>query len=824
VNTNEEVDGSSQPGIVIENIGINKGRDIVKLSDKHNITNASDSSSTDKIRLKPTKKYSINLSTQYDQIGQFKVPLLISHYHESESEKINDEYRQSHSAVELLIKVQTNEVRELLPKSEYRPLPKNKPWLVNRTVKSKPIKRIDVDNNLRVQLPVGSCLISDMRKKAIGSGFRDAGISEAEVEEFSKCRKLLESDLSHKNYADRFELLLECEKLQEEKDIRAFDMTGCKMKLERNSGLVTLEIPGLQENRPSVLRGDKLYVRESRVGTIEFEGYVHNVGENQVWLSFHEKLIHQLRSGFTWDVRFSVSPFPINCMQRAVKLAEKYKLTNDLFPSVTTLPSLKPDLELELFDENIKDNPEQLAAVKAIVNAQSGAVPYIVFGPPGTGKTVTLVESIKQVFKLNEDTHIIATAPSNTAADLLASRLSKDIPIDQMLRIHASSRARESIPDSIKAFSNLTETGYSFPPLEVLSKYKIIIITLITSGKLVSAMFPEDHFKHVFIDEAGQATEPETCVALAGLLASQGSSQIVMAGDPKQLGPTVRSSLADKAGLSVSMLERLMSGSPYISSHGYNDQCITKLTRNFRSHPGLLSVPAKLFYSDELLPCAEKSLVDRCLNFSGLTNEGKGKTPLLVFGVEGQDMREEYSPSFFNPEEIVVVLRYVEMLLNDKTLDITESDIGIITPYRRQVQKIQDRLQFRGLKRITVGTTEEFQGQERQVIILSTVRSSAEYLHIDSHYRLGFLADSRRFNVAITRSQALLIVVGNPTILYQDKDWKQLLDYANSLGCYEGSPFPESVDLENHTDNLTKLLFDDQEYRRIEESGWKMDY
>ena len=147
-------------------------------------------------------------------------------------------------------------------------------------------------------------------------------------------------------------------------------------------------------------------------------------------------------------------------------------------------------------------------------------------------------------------------------------------------------------------------------------------------------------------------------------------------------------------------------------------------------------------------------------------------------------MREDISPSFFNPEELFVVVDYVKKLLD---FNVDEDDIGIITPYRRQVQKLRWRLEERGMTDITVGTTEEFQGQERKVIIVSTVRyeeiqtlgqcdahtllllvrSSPEYVTLDHRHRLGFLADSKRFNVAITRSQALLIVVGNPHILYQ---------------------------------------------------------
>ena len=206
------------------------------------------------------------------------------------------------------------------------------------------------------------------------------------------------------------------------------------------------------------------------------------------------------------------------------------------------------------------------------------------FGPPGTGKTVTLVEAIKQVWKLNTNSHIIATAPSNTSADLLATKLAKDIPATDMMRLYASSRSRETVPDSLRPVSNLTDAGYVFPPMTQLAKYRILITTLINAGKLVSAMFPQNHFQHVFIDEAAQATEPETMVALAGIITPNpnNSYQIIMAGDPKQLGPIVRSVIAESGGMSISLMERLMATPPYSNTtDGYDQRCITKLTRNF---------------------------------------------------------------------------------------------------------------------------------------------------------------------------------------------------------------------------------------------------
>ena len=196
---------------------------------------------------------------------------------------------------------------------------------------------------------------------------------------------------------------------------------------------------------------------------------------------------------------------------------------------------------------------------------------------------MTLVEASKEVWRLDSESHILACAPSNTAADLLTVRLRRDVPPDQILRLNALSRPDELIPDSVKPCSNTGSAGHYIPPLTVLAQYRIIVSTLVTAGKLASAVFPPAHFTHVFIDEAGQATEPETVIAVAGILQPE-LGRLVMAGDPHQLGAIVRSGLAEQHGLAVSLMERLMAGPPYISqaTGKLDGRCVTKLVRNFR--------------------------------------------------------------------------------------------------------------------------------------------------------------------------------------------------------------------------------------------------
>ena len=137
--------------------------------------------------------------------------------------------------------------------------------------------------------------------------------------------------------------------------------------------------------------------------------------------------------------------------------------------------------------------------------------------------------------------------------------------------------------------------------------------------------------------------------------------------------------------------------------------------------------------------------------------------PLLFFGIQGCDEREGSNPSWFNRIEASKVVDIIIHLIDDKGLH--EEDIGVITPYRQQVLKIRNALESFNKTKIKIGSVEQFQGQERQVIIVSTVRSTIKHNEFDKIHYLGFLSSPRRFNVAITRARSLLILVGNPHIL-----------------------------------------------------------
>ncbi|XP_030077500.1 helicase MOV-10, partial [Microcaecilia unicolor] len=674
-----------------------------------------------------------------------------------------------------------------------------------------------VTYDLEKKITLASYQYPPKLKEVIQIGLDAKGLlSTVLKDEATRVKTLLASSLQFTNYNSRFQLLLHLEEIQMEVDIRRYDQTDMSMVQDnRNKRLLVLEVPGVAENRPSVLRGDHLFVTHAeergRQNIIHYKGYVHAVELEKVKLGFSENLLNTFVDNMKFDVTFTFSRLPLMLQHRAVQLAVENNLKDVLFPSFSYGESiLPPEKELRLFDRKLEMNHEQRTAVQQIVSGCSRPAPYLIFGPPGTGKTVTLVEAIKQVLVCIPTSRVLACAPSNSASDLLCQRLMKHIDKKDIYRMIALSRDFRLVPEEIKPCCNWDhkKQAYVYPSKAVLQQYRVVITTLVTAGRLVSANFPQGHFSHVFVDESGHAVETECIIGIAGILdvmdpsSNKNGGQLVLAGDPKQLGPILRSPLAIKHGLDVSLLERLMTeNSLYQKPSGqYNPQFVTKLLHNYRSHSAILKTPNELFYDNELLEYADKMISHSYCKWEHLP---KKDFPIIFHGVVGKDERESNSPSFFNINEIEMVLFYLKKLLSSQGKGgqgrISPKEIGVISPYRKQVDKLRKAItvvdpSLKGLndiKDLKVGSVEEFQGQERSVIIISTVRSSVDYLQIDEDFSLGFLRNPKRFNVAATRAKALLIVVGNPIILSRDVNWYKFLGYCRQEGGYTGYPYEE---------------------------------
>uniref|UniRef100_A0A673H546 RNA helicase n=1 Tax=Sinocyclocheilus rhinocerous TaxID=307959 RepID=A0A673H546_9TELE len=631
---------------------------------------------------------------------------------------------------------------------------------------------------------------------------------------------LLQSPLGFHNYAERFDLLLYLEECQMHVDIKRYNKDQVTLFKDYDKRLMVLNLPGVSENRPSVLRGDHLLLTKSeevQLSTVtKYKGYVHKVELDRVKLGFSRRFLdHVYVDNMKFRVEFTVNRLPLRLQHRAVHMAVQHELRDVLFPVGSR------DVTPALFNQHLERNPEQYSAVCHIVAGTSKPAPYLVFGPPGTGKTVTIVEAIKQVEKNIPDAYILACAPSNSAADQLCENLitSQHVDSRKIYRLYASSRDPKYIPEVLKNNSNLVGEMIVFPCKEDLMCYKILVSTLVTTGRLVSGGFPVDHFSHIFVDEAGHAVESETIISVAGLLNAE-TGQLVLAGDPRQLGPILRSPLAINHGLDISLLERLMTQNDLYKKDNmeFDKRYVTKLLLNYRSHPSILKVPNELFYDGELVACANEISSNQYCTWEHLPKRG---FPVIFHGVPGKDERESNSPSFFNIYEIEIIVGYLKKLLLTQAKKgisrISPRDIGIIAPYRKQVEKIkwairtdEDLQNYMCIKDLKVGSVEEFQGQERKVILVSAVRSSKEHIILDESFNIGFLKNEKRFNVAVTRAKALFIMVGNPTILRTDETWGRFIDFCFEQGGYTGLPFISVEGIEEVEKCLLALNIQDE--------------
>lgn len=358
---------------------------------------------------------------------------------------------------------------------------------------------------------------------------------------------------------------------------------------------------------------------------------------------------------------------------------------------------------------NQRLNHYQKEAVLNILKGVARPLPYVVFGPPGTGKTITLCETVLQLVTTLPESRLLIATPSNSSANLISERLLDSgvlKPGDLVRLVAHHCLDDDSIPERLLPYcatGNLAAEGstrmnndneFGMPKLNctmsVLGRHRITVGTCIALGLLHNMGFPRGHFTHILVDEAGQATEPEIMVPLNFVHSSYG--QVILAGDPMQLGPVVNSRLASHFGLGESFLSRLLHQFPYQRDYegferGYDPRLVTKLVINYRSLPEILELPNSLFYDSKLvaqLSPTESPEASFLLSMAEDLPTRTGHPPAIVFhGVNGQNLQDPDSPSWYNPAEATQVYLYL-LKLYDR--NISGNDIGIITPYKKQVR------------------------------------------------------------------------------------------------------------------------------------------
>lgn len=588
--------------------------------------------------------------------------------------------------------------------------------------------------------------------------------------------------LKKENYCNYFTTLLNMEEIKMEEDMRGYDME-CVV-FGKKGPFLTLEVPGLAEKRPSLVCGDFIYAKLASEAandrTRPYQGYIYRVEAEEVHLKFDEEFHFHHKAGKPYNVQFTYNRINMRRLYQAIE-ASKGLETEFLFPSESTRKRLIRPPRLPPMSSVF--NEEQNHAIRMILGCKEGP-PYVIHGPPGTGKTVTLVGAILQLYTERNDAQVLVCAPSNSAADLILEKLlcEKVVAVEErdILRLNAPSRSIEDIKSDFHCFCFFEESAFTCPPLKKLIRYKIVISTYMSAALLYAEGVRRGHFSHIFLDEAGQASEPDTMIPVSQLC--RRGTVVVLAGDPMQLGPVIHSKDAETYGLGKSYLSRLFECELYDPG---NENYVTKLVRNYRCHPEILYLPSQLFYNGELIAFKDDS--DSSVTWVDLLPNME--FPLLFIGIQGYDEREGNNPSWFNRFEASKVVEIITKLTEKKGLN--GEDIGVITPYRQQVLKLSNTLESLGCSGIKVGSVEQFQGQERQVIIISTVRSTVKHNEFDRFHCLGFLSNPRRFNVAITRARSLLIVIGNPHIIGKDLYWSMFLWRCVDNGSYQGCPLPE---------------------------------
>ena len=446
-------------------------------------------------------------------------------------------------------------------------------------------------------------------------------------------------------------------------------------------------------------------------------------------------------------------------------------------------------------------NPTQERAVNEVLWAKDVA---IVHGPPGTGKTTTLVEAINET--LMRESQVLVCAQSNMAVDWISEKL-VDRGIN-VLRIGNPTRVNDKMLGF--TYERRFESHPDYPQLwairkairelrknrkkgsenyhqkmerlksraaeieirinsELFGEARVIACTLVGSAhRLLEGM----KFGTLFIDEAAQALEAACWIPM------RRASRVILAGDHCQLPPTVKSIAALRAGLGKTLMERIAENKPEV---------VTLLKIQYRMNEEIMRFSSNWFYGGKVESAPQikyRSVLDYDQPITWINTSDKEPSDTIE---EGEDLnfKEQFVGESFGrinkAEAELTLLTLAEYYTKiGKQRILNESiDVGIISPYRAQVQYLKKLIKkyefFKPYRRlISVNTVDGFQGQERDVILISLVRSNDEG-------QIGFLKDLRRMNVAMTRARMKLIILGNKDTMTKHPFYKKLWEYIEAL-------------------------------------------
>ncbi|KDN33454.1 hypothetical protein RSAG8_13456, partial [Rhizoctonia solani AG-8 WAC10335] len=276
--------------------------------------------------------------------------------------------------------------------------------------------------------------------------------------------------------------LVYAEEFQTDMDLQEFDMYD--VQLQKTGRTYQLAVPGIAENKPLVLKGDRIKIYpHSKPENVSYRGTVRAIEGTTVLISVYGKFPYD--SAGLYDVQFTLNPIQFQRMIQALNVKEKR--SNVLFPRVE---------DMEGMSKVAQSAEEQ----EIVTRLPPGSPPFIIFGPPGTGKTVTIVECISQLLD-NDQVRVLACAPSNPASDVIAQRLIdlRGLQPAQLLRLNDRGRAHEELPEDLIRYSVREDDQFAVPSLEKLNSFKVIIATCSSASLLFGQGVDPGAFTHIFV-------------------------------------------------------------------------------------------------------------------------------------------------------------------------------------------------------------------------------------------------------------------------------------------------------------------------------------
>ncbi|CCH59911.1 hypothetical protein TBLA_0C00960 [Henningerozyma blattae CBS 6284] len=597
-------------------------------------------------------------------------------------------------------------------------------------------------------------------------------------------------------------------------NIRTGDIVSIRPSTSSSKDKKQAKLQSNKHHKP--LRNHKDYNKSDAVPIDAVVGVVTKINEKVLIIAIEEnqeKNAIQLYSCTRLYVFKTVNDITYKRMESTMRKLSEFKFLSDKKIVQYLLNEAQFIRQSPISDvkfENDQLNESQKTAIKfSLANSIS-----IIHGPPGTGKTYTLVELIQQL--VHRGQRVLVCGPSNISVDTILERLSKVLPPDSLLRIgHPARLLEKNLSYSLDVLSKTGDFGSILKDIlndidktirdirkmkkdkdrregwklvkelrqelkeregkaitEFILKSKVIVATLHgSSSRELCSVYKDIGDRNLFdtliIDEVSQSLEPQCWIPIISHYKSD-ITKLVLAGDNQQLSPTIKTTDNSKIikTLGTTLFDRLVKN--------YGDQFKLLLNVQYRMNKDIMQFPSEQMYDNKLV--ADESVSRLLLNdLSGVDDNDETMVPLLWYDTQGDEFPEssddaenaDIISSKYNEGEALIVKDHVIKLMDS---NISQEHIGIISPYSAQVSYLKKLLREK-YPLIEIQTVDGFQGREKEVIILTLVRSNEKF-------EVGFLKEERRLNVAMTRPKKQLCIVGNMEMLERSRN-KYLKNWAN---------------------------------------------